>query len=109
MGREYAVRQGETEEVAQAIYEHYLPRFSGDLLPSTPAGKVLAIAEKMDNLAGCFGTGNIPTGSNDPYALRRQSIGILNILIGGRHLVSLKGVIRMALTVYSERIDGIRH
>jgi len=109
MGREYAVRQGETEEVAQAIYEHYLPRFSGDLLPSTPAGKVLAIAEKMDNLAGCFGTGNIPTGSNDPYALRRQSIGILNILIAGRHLVSLKEVTRMALTIYGDSLDGKRH
>ncbi|MBI5406076.1 MAG: glycine--tRNA ligase subunit beta [Nitrospirae bacterium] len=108
MGMEYAVRQGETEEVAQAIYEHYLPRFSGDILPSTPAGKVLAIAEKIDNLVGCFGTGNIPTGSYDPYALRRQSIGILNILIAGRHLVSLKEVIRMALTAYGDRIDGNR-
>ena len=108
MGREYAVRQGESEDVAQAIYEHYLPRFSGDILPYTPAGKVLAIAEKMDNLVGCFGTGNIPTGSYDPYALRRQSIGILNILIAGRHLVSLKEVIRMALAVYGDRIDGNR-
>lgn len=109
MGREYALRQGEAEDVAQAIYEHYLPRFSGDLLPSTPAGKVLAIAEKMDNLAGCFGIGSIPTGSYDPYALRRQSIGILNILIAGRHLVSLKEVARMALGIYGETLDGKKH
>ena len=109
MGREYAVRQGEREDVANAIYEHYLPRYSGDMPPSTPTGKILAIAEKIDNIAGCFGAGSIPSGSNDPYALRRQALGIISILISGKHFVSLVDVINIALTAYGSRIDKGRH
>lgn len=109
MGREYAIRQGEGRYVASAIYEHYLPRFSEDILPSTQAGKVLAITDKIDNIVGCFGIGNIPSGSYDPYALRRQALGILNILITGRHFVSLEKLIEIAITAYDDRIDKGRH
>lgn len=109
MGREYAIRQGEPDEVSDAIYEQYLPRFSGDSLPSTRTGRALAIADKIDNITGCFGIGNIPTGSNDPYALRRQALGILNVLITGRYFASLKDIIGASLTAYQERIGRDRH
>ncbi len=109
MGREYAVRQGEKNEVAMAIFEHYLPRFSGDMIPATKAGKLLALAEKMDNIAGCFGTGNAPTGSNDPYALRRQALGILHILIKGGHHISLKKVTEISLSAYIGVIAEAKH
>ncbi len=109
MGREYAIRQGEKNEVAMAIFEHYLPRFSGDMLPATKAGKLLAIAEKMDNIAGCFGSGNAPTGSNDPYALRRQALGILHILIKGGHHISLKKVSEIGMSAYKGVIAEAKH
>jgi len=109
MGKEYALRQGEAIFVASAISEHYLPRFSGDLLPTSQAGKVLAIADKIDNITGCFGTGNIPTGSNDPYALRRQALGIHHILIRGRYFVSLSEIVKMSLSTYGEKIEAERH
>jgi len=109
MGREYAVRQGEKNEVAMAIFEHYLPRFSGDMIPATKAGKLLALAEKMDNIAGCFGSGNAPTGSNDPYALRRQALGILHILIKGGHHISLKKVTEISLSAYIGVIAEAKH
>ncbi|MFH1312166.1 MAG: glycine--tRNA ligase subunit beta, partial [Candidatus Eisenbacteria bacterium] len=80
MGKEYANASGEEAEVAEAIYEHYLPRFAGDILPSTPTGTVLALAERLDTLVGCFGAGMLPTGSQDPYGLRRQATGFVRIL-----------------------------
>ncbi len=81
MGRYYARHSGEDEEVAEAILEHYLPRFAGDRLAATPTGIVLALAERIDNLVACFAIGIKPTGSQDPYALRRQALGIVNILL----------------------------
>jgi glycyl-tRNA synthetase beta chain len=81
MGMHYAVKQGDSEETGKAIFEHYLPGFAGDSLPGTKAGILLSIADKIDSLAGCFGIGLIPTGSEDPFALRRQAMGILNIMI----------------------------
>lgn len=81
MGREYAQALGENEGVARAIFEHYLPRFAGDVLPETPAGIALALGDKLDSLVGCFGVGLIPTGSEDPYALRRQATGFVRILM----------------------------
>lgn len=81
MGKEYALIDGEGEDVAEAIFEQYLPRFAGDILPTTVMGKVLGIADKFDTITGSFSLGLIPTGSQDPFALRRQTIGILNILI----------------------------
>ena len=90
MGREYAQLNGENLEVAEAIFEHYLPRFAGDILPATLVGQVLSIADKLDNIVATFSRGLIPTGSQDPYALRRQALGIVNILIAGKHHVSLR-------------------
>jgi glycyl-tRNA synthetase beta chain len=82
MGRIYARAEGEGEDTAWAIEEHYLPRFSGDAPPSTVTGTVLSLADKADNLAGCFGAGLAPTGSEDPYALRRQAQAVISILAG---------------------------
>jgi glycyl-tRNA synthetase beta chain len=79
IGREYALAAGEDGEVADAVYEHYLPKFSGDSLPATDTGTVLALADRLDTIAGCFIQGFEPTGSQDPYALRRQAVGILRI------------------------------
>jgi len=80
MGREYAIEEGEDEEVARSIAEHYLPRYADDVLPETKIGTVLSLADKFDIIAGCFAAGLIPTGSQDPYGLRRQSQGIIRIL-----------------------------
>lgn len=89
MGCEYALLNGEKPAVAQAIFEHYLPRFAGDILPESHVGQVLSIADKLDNIVATFSRGLVPTGSQDPYALRRQALGIVNILIAGKHHVSL--------------------
>jgi glycyl-tRNA synthetase beta chain len=80
MGREYALASGEDQSVAVAIYEHYLPRFAGDHLPDTSIGTILSIADKIDSIVGCFSAGLVPTGSQDPYALRRQAIGIVRMI-----------------------------
>ena len=82
MGREYALRNGEEADVATAIYEQVLPRFSGDILPTSPAGAILGLVDRADSLLGCFKVGLIPTGSQDPYALRRASRNINEILWG---------------------------
>jgi glycyl-tRNA synthetase beta chain len=81
MGRYYAIKSGEKTEVSQAIFEHYLPRSAGDILPTSESGKVLSLAEKIDNLVGCFAIGIKPSGSQDPYALRRQAMGIVHIIL----------------------------
>ena len=81
MGKEYALIDGEDSAVAEAINEQYQPRFAGDILPQTDMGRVLCIADKFDTITGMFSCGFIPTGSQDPFALRRQTIGVLNILM----------------------------
>ena len=81
MGRDYAQVSGENEEVCQGIFEHYLPRFAGDILPETNTGIALSIADKLDSIAGFFAIGIKPSGSQDPYALRRQALGILSYII----------------------------
>ena len=93
MGKEYALLDGESPEVVEAIFEQYLPRFAGDVLPQTEAGKVLSIIDKIDNIVATFSRGLIPTGSQDPYALRRQTIGILNILLNSEWNISLRPII----------------
>jgi glycyl-tRNA synthetase len=89
MGREYARLSGETEGVAQAIYEHYLPRSQGDALPETEPGMVLSLADRLDSLAGLFAAGLAPSGSADPYGLRRAALGVVQLLIGADHRFSL--------------------
>jgi glycyl-tRNA synthetase beta chain len=96
IGREYALMDGEADDVAVAIEEHYLPRFAGDRLPSTAVGKVLALAEKFDAVTGCFASGLSPTGSQDPYGLRRQALGILRIILEGGIELSLKQAVQAA-------------
>jgi glycyl-tRNA synthetase len=81
MGREYALRSGESQAVADAIYEHYLPRFAGDHLPSTQPGLALGLANRLDSLVGLFAVGLAPTGSADPYGLRREALGLVTVLI----------------------------
>ena len=101
MGRDYAKVGGENEEVCQAIFEHYLPRYAGDILPETNAGIALSIADKLDSIAGFFAIGIKPSGSQDPYALRRQALGILSILLDKKLSVNLNNLINAALDNYS--------
>ncbi|MGI6576120.1 MAG: glycine--tRNA ligase subunit beta [bacterium] len=103
MGREYALLDGENPVVAQGIYEHYLPRFAGDELPQTMVGKVASIADKLDSICGCFGVGIIPTGSQDPYALRRQAYGIVNILLHSDLNLKLSSLVEYALAIYQSK------
>jgi glycyl-tRNA synthetase beta chain len=98
MGREYALVQGEDEEVARSIAEHYLPRYADDVLPETEIGIVLSLADKFDIITGCFAAGLIPTGSQDPYGLRRQSQGIIRILETKDIRLSLKAVFEKSLS-----------
>ena len=93
MGREYAKLEGEAELVYEGIFEHYLPRFAGDMLPSTPTGLFVGLADKIDNIVATFSRGLIPTGSQDPYALRRQALGIVNILANSEYNLSLDKVL----------------
>ena len=95
MGREYARRQQEPDEVAGAIGEHYRPRFAGDDIPARPLAQLLAVADKIDTIARCFGAGLIPSGSQDPYALRRQGVGVVHIL-RQRPVVSLLALLSRA-------------
>jgi len=97
IGRAYARRAGENEAVAQAIYEHYLPTHAGGALPSAMPGALVSIADKIDTLVGCFGIGQIPSGTADPFALRRQSLGIIRIILEKSLPLSLADLIDRAL------------
>ncbi len=108
MGGKYAEASGEDAEVSRGIFEHYLPRFADDVLPETECGLVVALADKADTLAGCFGAGLIPTGSEDPYGLRRQATGIARILIEKEIHVSLSGIFGEALGLYGDKLAGDR-
>ncbi len=101
MGREYARLSDEPEEVALGIYEHYLPRYPGDDLPSYTEAALVSLADRIDTLAGCFATGIQPTGSQDPYGLRRQAQGAVNILLNLEINIALKRYINLALEVLS--------
>ncbi|MDH7576932.1 MAG: glycine--tRNA ligase subunit beta [Bacillota bacterium] len=100
MGAEYARAGGEKKDICQAIREHYQPRFAGDTLPRTKPGAVLALADKIDNLVGCFGMGLEPTGSQDPYALRRQALGICHITLAYKFDFSLADLVAQAYAAY---------
>lgn len=102
MGKEYAHISGENEIVSLAIFEQYLPRFSGDKLPTTTAGAILSITDKLDSIAGLFAIGIQPTGSQDPFALRRAALGIINIILDKKLNLSLKELIDFALYIYVE-------
>ncbi len=100
IGRTYALNQGENKEVARAIEEHYMPVYSGGPLPETQTGKLLAIADKTDTICGCFFADLIPTGASDPYALRRQALGIIQIILNGNFKFSIKEIVEKGLFSY---------
>ncbi len=97
MGREYALRQGVNPEVAQAIREHYLPTSAEGELPKGIIGDIVGIADRIDTICGCFGVGLIPTGTSDPFALRRQTIAIENIILAKGYRISISDLIKQAL------------
>jgi glycyl-tRNA synthetase beta chain len=100
MGSYYARHDGEPEEVALALQEQYLPRFAGDHIPLSTAGRALAVADKLDTLVGIFGIGQPPTGDKDPFALRRAALGILRIMIEARLSLDLVRLIDAAIDIY---------
>jgi glycyl-tRNA synthetase beta chain len=103
MGRVYAGLSKEPADVASAIEEHYRPTYSGAPLPETLTGAVLAIADKMDSICGCFSVGLVPTGASDPYALRRQGIGIIHIMLDKNMSIPLKDMILTSLALFSDK------
>ena len=105
VGREYARLSGEKPEVAEAIYEHCLPGFAGDRLPSGPIGDIVSIADKMDTMVGCFGVGLVPTGTADPFGLRRQALGIIRIILEKKYSISLRGLIEESEKQLNEKMD----
>ncbi len=105
VGKEYARLAGERPEIADAIYEHYLPGFAGDRLPSSPVGDVVSMADKMDTIVGCFGVGLVPTGTADPFGLRRQALGIIRIILEKRYSLSLRGLIEESGRQLKEKME----
>jgi glycyl-tRNA synthetase beta chain len=103
MGRVYAAAAGEPDVVSSAIEEYYWPAYAGGQLPETETGAILAIADKIDSICGCFITGLIPTGASDPYALRRQGIGIVQIMLDKNFSFQLSRLIEKSVTLLSER------
>ncbi len=105
MGRQYALISGEDPKVADAILEHYLPRFAGDKLPATIEGMCVGIADRIDTIIGCFSVGLIPSGSEDPYGLRRQSVAILNMVFERGLRLSLKDLLIEACDGYGLKTE----
>ena len=105
MGRYYAESDGEAQTVCDAIGEHYLPRFSGDRLPESTSGRILAVADKLDTLAGIFAIGKKPSGNRDPFGLRRAALGLLRILVEAKLDVDLKALLTEAVAVQPAKSD----
>ncbi|TSE30753.1 Glycine--tRNA ligase beta subunit [Tepidimonas thermarum] len=108
MGRYYALHDGEDARVADAIEDHYKPRFAGDELPRNPVGLCVALADKLETLVGLFGIGSLPTGDKDPYALRRHALGVVRMLIERDLPLELPALIDAAVPVFGERIRDPR-
>lgn len=108
MGRDYARLNGEPEEVAVAIHEHYMPVRAGSELPSTLVGAIVSIADRLDTIAGCFGIGQIPSGSADPFGLRRQTLGLLRIIEEKSLTLSLTDLINTAIDLYDDKLSEDR-
>lgn len=104
MGREYALIQGEDPVVATAIYEHYLPTAAGGDLPETDEGAIVSIADKIDTIVGFFGINVIPTGTADPYALRRQALGIINIILDKQYPLPLDELIDESIAILGKKL-----
>ncbi|MBU0481897.1 MAG: glycine--tRNA ligase subunit beta [Proteobacteria bacterium] len=108
MGKAYALLEGETSEVADAIAEHYMPVRAGSALPATTIGAMVSLADRIDTITGCFGIGKQPTGTTDPYGLRRLSLGLLHIIRNKGFRISLTELINHALDLYGARITEER-
>ena len=108
MGREYARLDGECEKVAIAIDEHYKPRFAGDSQPATTAGRIVSTADKIDTIVGTFSLGKIPTGSQDPFALRRQALGLVNMMIEAKYHLSLSALVNKSMDLYGITDEAAR-
>ncbi|ROR22518.1 glycyl-tRNA synthetase beta chain [Comamonas sp. BIGb0124] len=106
MGGYYARHDGLPVEVAEAIEDHYKPRFAGDALPRSDVGAVAALADKLETLAGMFGIGNLPTGDKDPFALRRHALGVIRILAEQRSSIELGWLLQTAFGVFASRIPA---
>lgn len=102
MGEDYARKAGEAEAVARGVFEHYQPRFADDAVPASTVGSIVSIADKMDTIAGCFSIGIIPTGSQDPYGLRRQAAGIVQIILEHQLSISLSDMFKLALETHQQ-------
>ena len=105
MGRYYALNDGLPEAVADAIEDHYKPRFAGDALPRGPVGVVVALADKLETLCGMFGIGNLPTGDKDPFALRRHALGVVRLLIENQLPLSLGRLLQNAVPAFGDKIQ----
>ncbi|MDR3258125.1 MAG: glycine--tRNA ligase subunit beta [Fusobacteriaceae bacterium] len=99
MGADYAIKSGEGIRVSKGIEEHYYPRYTGDRLPSDIEGTITGIVDRIDTLVGCFGVGVIPSGSKDPFALRRAALGIVNIILNSKLRISLKELVNETLNI----------
>jgi glycyl-tRNA synthetase beta chain len=106
MGRYYALHDGEPKEVADAIEAHYRPRFAGDRLPEGPTACAVALADKLDSLAGLFGIGQQPTGDKDPFGLRRSALGVIRILVERQLDLSLRDLVNAAFAGYGQKVRG---
>lgn len=106
MGCAYGIHDNEGEDIAVAIKEHYMPKRAGSELPTTDLGTIVGLADRFDTLAGCFGIGQIPTGTADPFGLRRISLAILNILAANKCELSLAEILHKALALYGDKVDG---
>ena len=105
VGKEYARLSGEKPEVAEAIYEHYLPGFAGDRLPSSSVGDIVSMADRLDTIVGCFGVGLIPTGTADPFGLRRHALGIMRIILEKEYPLSLVKLIEESGNLLTEKME----
>jgi glycyl-tRNA synthetase beta chain len=105
VGREYARIQGEKPEVAEAIYEHYLPGFAGDRLPGSPIGDVVSMADRLDTIVGCFGVGLVPTGTADPFGLRRHALAIIRIILEKKYALALTELIEESGKLLKEKME----
>jgi glycyl-tRNA synthetase beta chain len=112
MGRHYALASGEKAEVAEALLEAWLPRFAGDALPASELGAILSVADRLDTIAAIFGIGMAPTGSEDPYALRRHTLAVINILAERCWSVHLKSIVELAIATLTGKLtrpaEGLR-
>lgn len=106
MGRAYAQNENEDESVALGIEEHYMPKRAGAALPSSATGAIVGLADRLDTIVGCFGIGQVPSGTADPFGLRRLSLAVLSIINNRDYVLSLQDTVHKALMLYGDKVDG---